>query len=273
MSMLHVNGMEHYYEQTGDGPALVFVHGAFADARIWEPQWTHFAARYRLLRYDLRGHGRTGVSSLASYSMGTFADDLAALLAALEIDRPAVCGLSWGGSIAQAYAVRYPESLRRLVLAGTSVAIDLTLVDKLLCRLLFPRWAMLETIRLMSVERFTRFSLWLARLTRGRRWLGQDETAMDYLEQCMLRMEQGEYLKIWEAIYGFHLLPLERITCPTLVLNGEHEPKGTLRHTEEILRRVPHAEARVVPRAFHGSNMDNPQAFNRTMEQFLDRTA
>ncbi|NIN99031.1 MAG: alpha/beta fold hydrolase, partial [Anaerolineae bacterium] len=66
------NGLDHYYEQTGEGPSLVFIHGAFGDARVWEPQWKHFLWNYRVLRYDLRGHGRTGASDLDRYTMATY---------------------------------------------------------------------------------------------------------------------------------------------------------------------------------------------------------
>jgi pimeloyl-ACP methyl ester carboxylesterase len=271
MPKVHVNGLDHYYEQTGEGTPLVFVHGAFGDSRLWEPQWTYFSTKYRLLRYDLRGHGKTGVSAMAHYSIQTFADDLASLLDALEIRSPVICGLSWGGSIAQAFAVRSPERPQALIMAGSSVAIDLTLVDKLLCNVLFPKWAMLLAIRSLSVDKFVRFSLWLGRVTQGKHWLSRDESFSRYLAECMLQVESREYLKLWEAMYGFHLLPLERITCPTLVLNGDHESKGTLRHAQEILRRVPHAEARMIPAAYHASNIENPDAFNRFVEDFIPR--
>ena len=271
MPKIHINGLDHYYEQSGQGPALIFVHGAFADARIWQPQWEHFSGSYRLLRYDLRGHSRTGSSDLNCYTIDTYADDLAGLLDALEIEAPVLCGLSWGGSVAQAFAARYPTRLRALILAGSAVAIDLTPRDKLLCNLLFPAWAMRGTIQALSVARFTRFSLWLARLTQGRHWLSQDEDAQQYLEECMLRMSSAEYLKIWQAIYAFHLLPLERILCPTLVLNGEYESSNTFLHTREILRRVPTAQAGLIPGAGHAMNWEQPQAFNQSVGEFLQQ--
>ena len=271
MPKINVNGSYHHYEQTGERTPLVFIHGAFADARMWDPQWPHFAAKYRILRYDLRGHGKTGSSTLDRYTIETFADDLAALLEALEIQTPVLCGQSFGGSIAQAFAVRHPERVRALVLAGSMVAVDLSLMDKLLCRVFFPGWAMTATIKLLSVEKFTRFSLWLGRLTKGKQFLSRDKAATEYLEQCMFGMDSNEYLKIWRALYGFKLLPLERITCPTLVLNGGDEPKSMLPHTQELLRRIPHAEARIIPAAHHASNMDNPQTFNSLVEEFLRR--
>lgn len=272
MPHIRINNLDHYYEQTGQGPALVLIHGAFADARIWDPQWEYFSTKYRVLRYDLRGHGRTGASNLAHYTMATYADDLCALLDALDFRSPILCGLSWGGSIVQAFAIRNPQRPKAIILASAAVSIDLTLLDKLLCYVLFPRWMMSLTIRTMSVEKFTRFSFRLARLTRGKHWLSRDENAQAYLEQCMLRMESSEYLKIWNAMYRFHSVPLNKITCPTLILNGEFEPKNTFRHTKEILRRVPQAISRVVPCASHAMNLDQPETFNKFVDAFLDGT-
>ena len=131
MPKIRIHDLDTYYEQAGAGVSLVFVHGAFADARIWDPQWQHFSTSHQLLRYDLRGHGRTGASNLGHYCMATFAGDLAALLDALEIACPVVCGLSWGGSIAQAFAVHSSERLKALILAGSAVSIRLTgMVDR-----------------------------------------------------------------------------------------------------------------------------------------------
>ncbi|MEZ0396880.1 MAG: alpha/beta hydrolase [Anaerolineales bacterium] len=269
MPKIEVNGLPHYFEQVGQGASLVFIHGAFADSRIWELQWHYFSSQYRLVRYDLRGHGKTGASRLDRYSMNTFADDLTSLLDSLEIFSPILCGLSWGGSIAQVFAARNPKRVTALVLAGSSVSIRLTLMDRLLCDVLFPKWAMLLAIRLLSVENLTRFLLRLARLTRGKQWLSQNQTTTEYLENCMLAMDSNEYVKIWEAMYGFDLFPLENITCPTLVLNGEYEPKSAYQHTKEILRRVSQSKAGVIPRASHAMNMDNPEGFNRYLEKFL----
>jgi pimeloyl-ACP methyl ester carboxylesterase len=68
MPKKEVNGLLHYYEQIGEGAPLVFLHGAFADSQIWEFQWHYFSSQYRLMRYDLRGHGKTGISQLGSYA-------------------------------------------------------------------------------------------------------------------------------------------------------------------------------------------------------------
>jgi pimeloyl-ACP methyl ester carboxylesterase len=269
MPKIAVNGLNHYFEQTGEGIPLVFIHGAFADATTWDPQWQYFASHYRVIRYDLRGHGRTGVSTLAHYTIDTFTDDLNNLLDRLDIHTPILCGQSFGGSIALAFAVRFPDKVRALILAGSMVAVDLTIMDKILCRLLFPEWAMIEVIKLMSVNKFTRFSLALGRLSKGKYFLGRDETTTVYLRKCMLQMDSNEYLKFWRVLYGFKLLPLERITCPTLVLNGEHESKSMLPHTQELCRRIPLSVTGIIPDAYHAANMDNPKAFNAIVEGFI----
>lgn len=270
MPYTRIHDLDHYTEQAGEGVPIVFVHGAFVDSGMWDLQWNEFSKKYRVIRYDLRGHGKTGSSERKQYSMGLFADDLKELMDSLELDAPIICGLSLGGMIAQDFAVRFPDRLRALVLADTAVSVSLTLADKLQRYVLFPKWVMRLTLKLMSVEGFTRFSFWLASVTRSEEWFGRDPRTRDYVRGQMLTMDRDEYLKIYDAIYAFHLRPLERITCPTLVLNGEYESPSVFRHTEEILRRVPRAESEVVPQAGHTSNMENPEAFNRLMAEFLD---
>ena len=269
MPFIEVNNSLHYYEQAGEGNPLVFVHGAFCDSGLWEPQWQYFLSKCQVIRYDLRGHGRTGRSSLNHYTMSTFSDDLAALLDALEIRSPVICGLSMGGVVAQAFAAHHPGKPWALILASTSVSASLTLGEKLVRFVLMPKWAALGAIRGLGVKRFMRFSLWLASRLWGRQWLGTRKEAQDYVEQCMLQMDDEEFLKIWEAIYGFDRLPLERITCPTLVLNGELESRGMLRHTEQILRSVSQATPRIIPGATHAMTLENPGAFNQILDSFL----
>lgn len=269
MPKILINGADHYFEQAGEGPALVFIHGAFGDARLWEPQWKYFSTCYSVLRYDLRGHGRSGPSDLRRYTMETYAEDLACLFDALGIDSAVVCGLSWGGGIAQAFTVRHPQRVRGLILAGATVSMSLTLGEKLLRYVFFPKWLMLTTIRMLSVERFVRFSFWLASLTLGKDWLNQEDRSLDLIRQGMLQIDKNEYLKIWGAIYGFDLQKLETIRCPSLVLTAERDSRMVRRHAEEILRRVPGARRCVLPAARHAVNLEQPQAFNLAMAEFL----
>ena len=271
MPKVTANHIEQYYEIYGQGPTLVLVHGGFVDSRMWQPQVEHFQQHFKVLRYDLRGHGQSGPSERSRYSIGLLAEDLLALLDALGIEQFTLCGLSLGGMIAQQFAVRHSERLRALVLADTAVSTSLTLSDWLQRYLFFPKWLLLLTLRMMGSRQFVRFSFWLARVTRSEAWIGQDEAVREYLHATMLKMEPAEYRKVYAAIYDFSLQPLERIGCPTLVLLGEHESKSVYRHAEEIVRRVPLSELQLIPDAGHTSNLEKPEAFNKAVADFLRR--
>ncbi|HEY46876.1 MAG: hypothetical protein AMJ88_06970 [Anaerolineae bacterium SM23_ 63] len=269
MPTIETGEIQQYYETTGEGTPLVLVHGAFVDLHMWDPQVEHFADRYQVICYDLRGHGKTGPSSASKYRMEMFADDLRALLEALDVQQTILCGLSLGGMIAQAFAVKYPSMLKALVLADTAVSTSLTLNDKFQRYILFPKWMMVATIRLMGVERFTRYSFWLAKVTRSEAWLGRDEGTRSYLEDRMLRITMEEYLKIYDAIYEFDIVDLGTIAVPALITIGEHESGSVYRHAEEMRRLIPGSQKIIVPGAGHTSNLEKPAEFNAILDEFL----
>jgi pimeloyl-ACP methyl ester carboxylesterase len=271
MPHIRTGDLTTYYELTGSGPTVVLIHGGFVDCRMWDPQVKALAAEYRVLRYDLRGHGRTGPSSLTRYSVERFADDLQALLSALEIQHATVCGLSFGGMIAQAYASKYSSALEGLVLADTAVSTTLTWVDALQRYLLAPRWLILATIRLLGGKRFVGFAFWMARRTRSSQWFGQDEAVQAYVEEAMLRMSTEEYVKIYGAIYDFDVVDLSVVRVPTLLLNGEHESRSVHRHAAYLQKHIASTEAMIIPGAGHTSNLENPAAFNDALGRFLGR--
>jgi len=271
MPHIHTGDLTTYYELTGSGPTVVLIHGGFVDRRMWVPQVKALAPEYRVLCYDLRGHGRTGPSSLTSYSVERFADDLQALLSALNIQRATVCGLSFGGMVAQAFASKYTPVLEGLVLADTAVSTTLTWSDKLQRYLLAPRWLFLPTIRLLGGRRFVDFSFWMARRTRNPHWFGRQEAVRAYVEETMLQMSTEEYAKMYGAIYDFAVVDLSVVRVPTLLLNGEHVSRSVHRHAVYIQKTIAGAEAVIVPGAGHLSNMENPAAFNDALRRFLTR--
>ena len=258
-----------YYEKAGIGTPIILIHGAFADIRLWDPQWEYFQKEYQVIRFDLRGHGKTGSTDLAEYRMDTFVDDLAALMNVLEIQSAIICGLSWGGSIAQGFASLYPERVKKLILAGSMVSMSVTLGEKLQRYVLVPKWLMLFFIRSLSVEKFIKFSFWLSDIFFGKDFLSTDEQMSNYLKKCMQSIDSKEYLKIWETIYGFDIFPLERINCPTLVLNGEYESGKIMRHTKELLKRIPNSHHKLISRSKHGMNRESSEFFNLTLDEFI----
>ncbi len=125
MPIARVNGVGLYYEVRGSGPPLVLVHGFACGIRSWDPQVRALAARYRVITYDVRGHGISEAPrDPAAYSQPTSVEDLRALLAHLRIRRAAVGGLSMGGNIALNLALTHPAMVTTLIVADTGAGSD-----------------------------------------------------------------------------------------------------------------------------------------------------
>ena len=114
-----VNNTRLYYEEAGAGSPIVLVHGFGSDCRVWDGQVEVFARRYRVIRYDIRGHGKSALPQNTPYS---HADDLKALLDYLGVSSPAIVGQSMGGGIAIDLALSHPNTPSALVLVDSTVA-------------------------------------------------------------------------------------------------------------------------------------------------------
>jgi pimeloyl-ACP methyl ester carboxylesterase len=114
-----VNGTRLWLKVDGAGSPVVLIHGSPLDARMWEPQIAPLAEAHRVIRYDVRGYGRSDPPGSTLYR---HADDLAGLLDWLGVERAAVLGLSMGGRLAVDFALAYPARISALILAGSSVS-------------------------------------------------------------------------------------------------------------------------------------------------------
>lgn len=113
-----VPGGTVYVEECGAGPAVVLIHGGNLDRRLWDEQFPLFARRHRVVRYDVRGFGRS-TGQGARWAAHT---DLASILDALHVERADLVGLSLGGRIAIDFALEYPTRVRSLVLSGPGLS-------------------------------------------------------------------------------------------------------------------------------------------------------
>lgn len=281
---VRANGIDAYYERRGAGPPVVFVHGMVLDHSMWDAQAGALAGEFTTVGYDVRGHGRTGGSDRRWYSVGLFAEDLAALLDSLDVERPVICGLSMGGAIAQTYAARHPESVAGLVLADTFTP-TLSRRDRATLRSLR---ATIPAVRLFGFRRVTTANARLFGLLAredggeapagggdGRETAGESETAgaavdprgdLERLRRLLAatpEMSTDEYAKVARAVARFPGtdLDLASVTAPTLVLYGEREPGLFRRQADRLAAQVPDASLRVVPGAGHASNLDAPEFF------------
>ncbi|WP_254534986.1 alpha/beta fold hydrolase [Halomarina litorea] len=267
MPTIRTGDVTTYYERRGDGPSVVFVHGAIVDHGQWEPQMEALSDEYTVVAYDVRGHGRTGGSDRESYSVDLFADDLAALVEALDLDRPVVCGLSLGGAVAQAYATRYPDRLSGLVLADTFTPGDWRWPERL-------QWAMLRgtvlPARLVGYERVERAMVWFQERVRGEEASG-DYERIGEVRAGGPRMTTDEFAKVVEALVQFPEtdIDLSTVAVPTLVVYGEHEMGFVKRHAALMAASIPGARVVEVPDGAHASNLDNPAFFTEAVRAFL----
>jgi len=111
-----VNGTRIYYETAGSGHPLVLIHGYTLDTRMWDDQFETFAQHYQVIRYDMRGFGKSAFPTDENY---THPDDLRALLEHLEIEHAHILGLSMGGGTAIDFALTYPEVADALISADS----------------------------------------------------------------------------------------------------------------------------------------------------------
>lgn len=267
---VRTNDIETHYVRRGDGPPVVFIHGMFMSAVEWDPQLAALADDYTTIAYDVRGHGHTGGSDRGSYDMALYASDLDALLTALDIENPVLCGLSMGGCIAQVYAATYPEKIAGLVLSDTFTAAPLPLSG----RLVFANLRVFA--RLDRVVRYTtlnRFQTWVGnRLAPG--IAGDGTTTQQVMEEAPT-IPHAEFSKISRSMARFPSSEFDaaRITGPTLILHGENVPAVLEDMHERLAAHLSNAdvEATVIPDAGHASNIDNPDFFSVCVREFLER--
>ncbi len=268
MPKLKTNDIMTYYEISGEGIPLLLIHGGAVDHEMWKMQVEHFSPHYKVVTYDMRGHGETGSSEKDKYSIELFAEDLKALVDALSLENPIVCGLSMGGMIAQVYAVKYPNSLRALILADTAVSSSLTLKDKIYVYILAPKNLSLFMVRLLGMKRYTSFAFWFARVTRGQDWFGLNKAVLDYVRSRMEKYSVAEFNKIFAALYDFRLADLTKIKVPTLIINGEFESQLASSHNKKMTEMIVNTQKVVISKAGHTSNVENPSEFNEALERF-----
>jgi 3-oxoadipate enol-lactonase len=254
-----VNGTRLYYESTGSGEALVFVHGFTLDRRMWDDQFAAFAEHYRVLRYDLRGFGKSAVPTDLPYGHEV---DLKCLLEYLNIERAHVVALSLGGQIAVEVALQYPEMVRSLVL-----------VDSGLAGVAFSEeWdaitgALFEVGRTQGVH--AAMQAWFAHplfeATRA------NPAVWEQVSQIV-----GEYSGWTFVNHDPAVSPqppaaerLHTITAPTLVIVGERDVPDFRRVADLLVQGIPNAHKVMLPGVGHMSNMEDPAGLNALVLEFL----
>lgn len=271
MPTVQTNGIETYYEEYGAGPPVVFLHGAAGDHRLWAEQARPLADDYRIIVYDFRGHGRTGSSEVESYTMDLYAEDLHDFIESLGLDRPAICGLSMGGMVAQTYAARYPETIAAMATLGTMTPETLAFSER------FNDWFYRTFDILGTIVGRERAEALVHRINQWRyheNSLGDVETA-ERIQQSHAgefpEMTESEEEKMREALDAYSSMSIDHasIGVPSLLMYGEYEPKTAARHARFMAAEIPRAETTEIPGAGHNSHADNPEFIVESLREFL----
>jgi proline iminopeptidase len=271
MPIADVNGTTLYYSTEGSGPPCLVLHGGLGvDHTIYERTLTPLAGRLQLIFYDHRGNGRSGRPALSTLTMEQWADDAAALLDHLGIERAFVFGHSFGGFIAQEFALRHPDRLLGLMLVdttpgqlGTGEQADEEQGEP-------PPEGFLAALQSAPATDEEYEGVMKTLMQYFCPFLGESAGALfDGTIFCAATQVRGmEVLGGWSSVDR-----LASVHAPTLAIAGSHDVATSAAQSFRIAKRVPGAEVVVVQDAGHFPWLEQPETFFAAIDAWLDTIA
>jgi 3-oxoadipate enol-lactonase len=257
MPMIDAGGCPLNVEVEGreGAPVLMLSNSLGTDLHMWDDQAPEFAKHFRLVRYDRRGHGKSGASK-GPYSFDLFGHDILAIMDALKIKKVNWCGLSMGGMDGQWLGANAPDRIEKLVLANTHYHYP----DR-------SPWA--DRIRIVREKGLAQLvgpnmERWF---TKG--FIERDPQAIKRMTQMYVACDREGYIACVEAVRDIDFRESDRrITAPTLVIVGKHDPATPPVAGEFIAKAIPGAKI-VALDAAHISNVEQPKAFTEAVLNFL----
>jgi pimeloyl-ACP methyl ester carboxylesterase len=256
------NKVDLTYLDTGQGPAIVLVHGHPLDHTMWRPQVEFLAPNYRVIVPDLRGYGTTPLPPGKQVTLlDDFAADILALADHLHIDRFALAGLSLGGQIALETHRQAPERIRALVLADTFASLDTPQ----------QKQARLDTADRFDREGFGNF----AAETLHKMITPANAQAFPAVAEHIVKMihdsnPHGAAAALRGRAARRDYIPLlAQIAAPTLIVVGREDAFTPVALSEEMRRNIPGSKLEIIEAAGHMTNLERPEEFNAILSSFL----
>lgn len=263
--MFHDNsGIKIYYETHGaiddvTRPWMVFAHSLACSSRMWKYQVATFAKQYRVLLFDTRGHGKSDAPK-TGYAFDDLVSDTASLLDALHIDRPHFVGLSMGGMLAQAFALKHPGRLRSLTIADSVSEWPPEATAMFASRV--------ETARREGMGALT--DLFMSRWFTPPFHQSNPADVAEIAEMIRTTPVDG-YAGCSYSIPRIHFTPqLKTIDAPILIMVGKDDPATTVAMSKQIHEATPGSSLVILENAAHLSNVEQPDAFSNTIIKFLN---
>jgi 3-oxoadipate enol-lactonase len=254
------NGIQLNYEIEGSGPWVVLSHSLACSLSMWDPQVEALKSRYRVLRFDTRGHGGSDAPA-GAYTLEQLSDDVHGLLTALGVERPHFVGLSMGGMIGMTFALKYPDVLRSLVLCDTSSRIPPEAQ---------PVWD--DRIRIATTQGMEPLVEPTLKRWFTEEFLNRRPPVVEKVAGMIRATPAAGYVGCCHAIPKINLTErLHQVRCPTQVIVGEQDVGTPVAMSRAIHEAVPGSELVIIPDASHLSNLEQPEAFSRALLGFLGR--
>ena len=258
MPYFTVDGTRLYYDETGAGPPLLFIHGLGSSGRDWMEQVDAFADQHRVIRVDLRGHGRSERPK-GPYAMPEFAREAAVLLRQRDAVPAHVVGLSMGGMVALQLAADAPRLVRSLVVVNSTADTQIRTWEDL--------WFYVSRRTAVQVLGMRRVGQLIARRLFVEP--DQEELRQEFIRRWAENDKKG-YLWSVDAIMGWSVWDrLATIAVPTLLVASEHD-YTPVTEKNRIVAEMPRAELAVVDGARHALPVERPSAFNALLRRFLE---
>lgn len=241
---------------------IILIHGMAFDHTMWNPQINVLKDKFRVITYDIRGHGQSMVGD-GQYTYKMFANDLIDLMDYLEIKEAVLCGLSLGGGIAIRAYEMYPHRIKALVLCDARCEADFNETKV---------WRE-DSIDLIKNNRLQTFTTEFINKIFARESFNSHPEAVEFIRNIILSSSP-------QAICGFllaaaartdmtHVLP--KIKVPTLIMVGENDNFTPLRSSQIMNEGIINSELRIISRAGHVSNLENTDEFNHNLLKFLEK--
>lgn len=258
-----VNGARLFYEIAGAGRPLVLIHAGIADSRMWDAQMDALAREFRVVRYDMRGFGRSTMLP------GPFAhhDDLRELLRILDIPRAVAVGASYGGNVAAALALEHPAAVEALILVNSRVASEAP-TDSLR-----EAWAAVDALwEAGDLEGANELEvqMWVDGPSRapGDVDPAVRERVSEMNAALLARAAEAEQAEEREIEPHAHAR-LAEIRVPTLAVVGELDQPDVIASNDRLIAGVPDVRRATIPHAAHLPSMERPDEFNRIVRDFI----
>lgn len=259
-SEVKVKGVSFAYRFDGpkDGRVVLLSNSLMSDLSMWERTVPALSDRYRVLRYDTRGHGGSATTP-GPYSISQLADDVIGMMDALEIGKVHFVGLSMGGMIGQQLGARYPHRVHSLALCDTASEMP-------------PRNMWEERFAIAREKGIAGLVDSTIRRWFNAAFIARDPQAIEGVREMILGTSVEGYVACASAVRDMaQTTMLLKVKAPTLVLVGRNDPACTVDQSIVLNRMIDGSQLAVIEDAAHLSNIEQPGVFNQTLRAFIDR--